>query len=118
MGHICDRGRTRRDGSSSLKDLIDSKNPDANLAAAKAYEGLGNQAEAIRYYRRVYFFGAGSDAAKEAEAKTDLTYSAADPAVGRRSGGASGPTFHREELHRCRDGLHKSRQRISGFRDE
>jgi len=57
---------------SSLKDLIDSKNPDANLAAAKAYEGLGNQPEAIRYYRRVYFFGAGSDAAKEAEAKLTL----------------------------------------------
>ena len=57
---------------SSLKDLIDAKNPDANLAAAKAYEALGNQTEAIRFYRRVYFFGAGTDAAKEAEAKLTL----------------------------------------------
>ncbi|PYT00145.1 MAG: hypothetical protein DMF63_09260 [Acidobacteria bacterium] len=57
---------------SSLKDLIEANDPDANLAAAKAFEGLGNQSEALRFYRRVYFFGAGTDAAKEAEAKLTL----------------------------------------------
>ena len=54
---------------SSLKQMIDANDPAANLAAAKAYEALGNQNDALRFYRRVYFFGAGSDAAKEAEAK-------------------------------------------------
>src|SRR5215203_5983642 len=54
---------------SSLSDLNDAKNAEANLLTAKSYEAQGNQADAIRYYRRVYFFGAGSDAAKEAEAK-------------------------------------------------
>jgi soluble lytic murein transglycosylase len=54
---------------SSLGDLNDSKNADANLLTAKAYETQGNQAEAIRYYRRVYFLGAGTEAAKEVEAK-------------------------------------------------
>jgi soluble lytic murein transglycosylase len=54
---------------SSLSDLSESKNADANLLTAKAYEAQGNQSDAVRYYRRVYFFGAGSDAAKEAETK-------------------------------------------------
>ena len=54
---------------STLKHMIDANDPAANLAAAKAYEALGNQNDALRFYRRVYFFGAGSDAAKEAEAK-------------------------------------------------
>jgi TolA-binding protein len=57
---------------SSLNDLIELKNPDANLLTAKAFEAQGNQTDAIKYYRRVYFFGAGSDAAKEAEAKLTL----------------------------------------------
>ena len=75
---------------SSLKDLIDAKNADATLAAAKSYEALGNQAEAISFYRRVYFFGAGSDAAKEAEAKLTLlsqpfTPQSADEAAARAS---------------------------------
>src|SRR4030095_13591228 len=36
---------------------------------AKAFEAAGEQANATTFYRRTYFFGAGSDAAKEAEAK-------------------------------------------------
>lgn len=54
---------------SSLDQLNELKNADANLLTAKSFEAQGNQTEAIRFYRRVYFFGAGSDAAKEAEAK-------------------------------------------------
>ena len=54
---------------SSLKELAEAREAAANLLTAKAYEALGNQNEATRFYRRVYFFGAGSDAAKEAEAK-------------------------------------------------
>ena len=38
---------------SSLNDLIELKNPDANLLAAKAFESQGNQTDAIKYYRRV-----------------------------------------------------------------
>ena len=52
-----------------LADLTDSGHAEANLLAAQAAEAQGNQAEAIRFYRRVYFYGASSDAAKEAEAR-------------------------------------------------
>ena len=55
--------------ASTLNELNEAKNADANLLTAKSYEAQGNQADAVRYYRRVYFFGAGSDAAREAEAK-------------------------------------------------
>ena len=54
---------------SSLTDLNDTKNADANLITGKSYEAKGDQVNAIKYYRRVYFYGAGSAAAKEAEAK-------------------------------------------------
>ena len=55
--------------ASYLKPLIDASNAAALLAAAKAYEAGGDQANALRFYRRTYFYGAGSDPAKEAEAK-------------------------------------------------
>ena len=42
---------------------------DALLQTAKAFETQTNQNDAIRFYRRTYFYGAGTDAAKEAEAK-------------------------------------------------
>jgi len=52
-----------------LKELTDQNQPDALLLAAKSYEAQGNQANAVSFYRKVYFFGAGGDAAKEAETK-------------------------------------------------
>lgn len=52
-----------------LVELTEKKDGDALLATAKAYEAQGSQSEAVNYYRRAYFFGAGSAAAKEAEAK-------------------------------------------------
>jgi soluble lytic murein transglycosylase len=52
-----------------LRDLIEDDQPDALLAAAKAHEVQGNQSEALRLYRRVYFYGAGSSSAAEAQAK-------------------------------------------------
>jgi len=52
-----------------LIELTEKKDGDALLATAKAYEAQGSQAEATNYYRRTYFFAAGSSAAKEAEAK-------------------------------------------------
>ncbi|MBK9215094.1 MAG: transglycosylase SLT domain-containing protein [Chloracidobacterium sp.] len=52
-----------------LVDLSEKNDADALLTTAKAYEAQGSQAEAIRYYRRTYFFAADSAAAKEAEAK-------------------------------------------------
>lgn len=42
---------------------------DALLLTAKAYEAQSSQTEAIKYYRRAYFYAAGSTAAKEAETK-------------------------------------------------
>ncbi|MDQ3129946.1 MAG: transglycosylase SLT domain-containing protein [Acidobacteriota bacterium] len=52
-----------------LKELTDQNQPDALLLAAKSYEAQGNQQNAVNFYRKVYFYGAGGDAAKEAEAK-------------------------------------------------
>ncbi len=52
-----------------LIELTEKKDGDALLATAKAYEVQASQTEATNYYRRAYFFGAGSAAAKEAEAK-------------------------------------------------
>lgn len=52
-----------------LKDLTDKTNADALLLTAKAFEQTQNQTEAVKFYRKVYFYGAGTNAAKEAELK-------------------------------------------------
>ncbi|MBK8466133.1 MAG: transglycosylase SLT domain-containing protein [Chloracidobacterium sp.] len=52
-----------------LIDLTEKNDADALLLTAKAFEAQGLQADAIKYYRRTYFFAAGSTAAKEAETK-------------------------------------------------
>ncbi len=52
-----------------LKDLTDKNQPDALLLTAKSYEAQINQAQAINFYRKLYFYGAGTDAGKEAEIK-------------------------------------------------
>ncbi len=73
---------------SSLHELNETKNGSANLLTAKAFETLGNQGDAIRFYRRVYFYSAGTDPAQEAEAKLTslsqpLTPQSAEEAVAR-----------------------------------
>ncbi len=52
-----------------LKDSIDKNDADALLLTAKFYEQQSNQAQAIAFYRKVYFYGAGTDTSKEAETK-------------------------------------------------
>ena len=52
-----------------LSDLTAKNDADALLAVAKAYEQTGNQPQAIVFYRKVYFYGAGTNASKEAEIK-------------------------------------------------
>src|SRR5205085_1670729 len=52
-----------------LRDLNNDRDPDSLLLTAKAFEASGNTVEANNYYRRTYFFGAGSQAAKDAETK-------------------------------------------------
>ena len=52
-----------------LQSLLDENDAAALLATAKAYEATGDQGNAIKFYRRTYFYGAGTDAAKEAETK-------------------------------------------------
>jgi soluble lytic murein transglycosylase len=52
-----------------LVALSDNDDADALLLTAKAFDAQGSQPEALRYYRRTYFFAAGTNAAKEAEAK-------------------------------------------------
>lgn len=52
-----------------LVEMSEKGDGDALLLTAKAYEAQGSQPEALNYFRRTYFFGAGSTAAKEAESK-------------------------------------------------
>lgn len=52
-----------------LIELTGKNDADALLATAKAYEAQGSQPEAIKYYRKAYFFAAGSTTAKEADTK-------------------------------------------------
>ena len=52
-----------------LQDLSEKNQADALLITAKAFETQGNQPQAIAFYRKVYFYGAGTDASKEAETK-------------------------------------------------
>lgn len=52
-----------------LQDLNEKNQADALLLTAKAFEMQGNQASAIAFYRKVYFYGAGTEASKEAETK-------------------------------------------------
>src|SRR5688572_5111592 len=52
-----------------LANLVTDRNAKALLLTAKAFEAAGDQANANTFYRRTYFLGEGSDAAKEAETK-------------------------------------------------
>jgi soluble lytic murein transglycosylase len=52
-----------------LQDLLAKNDVSALLLLAKSYDASGNQANAITNYRKVYFIGAGSNEAKEAETK-------------------------------------------------
>ena len=87
---------------SSLHDLNETNSAEANLLTAKSYEAQGNQSDAVRFYRRVYFLGAGSDAAKEAEAKLTsltlpLTPQSADEAIARAERLFAGRNFAEAE---------------------
>ena len=52
-----------------LTELNKEHSAGSMLATAKAFEATGDQAQALTFYRRTYFYGAGTDAAKEAETK-------------------------------------------------
>lgn len=52
-----------------LSFMLDDHHPGALLVAARAYEALNDEPNAVAFYRRTYFYGAGNAAAKEAEAK-------------------------------------------------
>ena len=52
-----------------LAEMAADGDANALLLTAKAFEAAGDQANANTFYRRTYFLGSGSDAAKEAEAK-------------------------------------------------
>ncbi|MEO5859867.1 MAG: transglycosylase SLT domain-containing protein [Pyrinomonadaceae bacterium] len=52
-----------------LADQIADHDAAALLATAKAYEALNDQPNAVAFYRKTYFYGAGNDAAKQGEAK-------------------------------------------------
>ena len=58
--------------STFLSDLVAKNDADALLVVAKSYETQGNQAEATNFYRRTYFYGAGTNAAREAETKLNI----------------------------------------------
>ena len=52
-----------------LKDSIDKNDGDALLLTAKSFEAQNNPAQANAFYRRAYFYAAGTAASKEAEKK-------------------------------------------------
>ncbi|MBV9216095.1 MAG: transglycosylase SLT domain-containing protein [Acidobacteria bacterium] len=52
-----------------LVEYTEKNDVEALLATAKAYEAQGPQNEAAQFYRKTYFYGAGSAAGKEAETK-------------------------------------------------
>ncbi len=52
-----------------LSDLNNKNQADALLVTAKSFDAQNNQLEAIKYYRKTYFYGAGTNEAKEAEIK-------------------------------------------------
>ncbi len=52
-----------------LQTANDKHDADALLLTAKSYEVQGNESESIKFYRQTYFYGAGTNAAKDAEAK-------------------------------------------------
>lgn len=60
-----------------LQELTDANDAEALLLTARSYEFSSNNAQAIAFYRRTYFYGAGTAPAKEAEAK--LTALASPP---------------------------------------
>ena len=65
-----------------LVELIEKNDGDALLAAAKAYEAQNSPVEARKYYRRAYFFAAGSDAAKAAATTLTAAGESLDPQDG------------------------------------
>ena len=55
-----------------LQTSDNKRDADALLLTAKSYETQGDETQAVKFYRQTYFYGAGTDAAKEAEAKLKL----------------------------------------------
>ncbi|MBV9241769.1 MAG: transglycosylase SLT domain-containing protein, partial [Acidobacteria bacterium] len=51
-----------------LVEMSEANDPDALILTARAYQAQNSMPDAIRYYRRTYFFAAGTTAAQEAEA--------------------------------------------------
>ncbi len=52
-----------------LQDLITKNDADALLLTAKSFEQSNDPTNALRFYRKTYFYAAGTGAATEAEAK-------------------------------------------------
>ena len=50
-----------------LKSLIKTNDPDALMIMAKGFEKGANQPKSVEFYRRSYFYGAGSKVGSEAE---------------------------------------------------
>lgn len=65
-----------------LRDLNEKQLGSSLVLTAKSYESQGNQAEAVKNYRQAFFYAAGSDAAKEAEAKLNALGQPLTPQTG------------------------------------
>ncbi len=82
-----------------LVELSEKNDADALLATAKAYDAQPSQPEAIKYYRRTYFFAAGSAAAKEAEAKLTLLGQPLTPQSGEEQLGLADRRFNTKNFN-------------------
>ena len=71
-------------GSARVPSLLDSlaekDDPAALLLSARAHEQAGDQTRAVALYRRLYFYGAGSEAAAEAATALPRLSSSTSPA--------------------------------------
>ena len=65
-----------------LLELSEKNDADALLLTAKAYDTQNSPPEAIRCYRRTYFYAAGTNAAKEAETKLTFLSQPLTPQTG------------------------------------
>lgn len=57
---------------SIIGELLDKRDQDAALAAAKSYEAKGAQSEAIKYFRRTIYLGPDTVAGKDAQSRLSV----------------------------------------------
>jgi soluble lytic murein transglycosylase len=80
----------------AILDELNEKNDSAALLlTAKSYEAQANPTQALQFYRRTYFYAAGSPETKEAEAKLTAMASALTPQSAEEASAKADSLFQR-----------------------